>query len=408
MQKSTYLCPYCFTEHKRKTLYFRCRNKRCKPRPDKELAAYNGKAPELRQICFPVTRGSRFSKLEQANCPECKETTSTLVCPNCHNTLPSHGRRNKQMVLSMVGAMDAGKSSYMAVLIRELKRHIALGIHGAASFMDESSARDYEERFLRYLYPWIGTEPSMRIPKTRSCLYKGNIISANRPILVNLKLNKEYETIFRRRMETMNYALALYDAAGEDFEEEGIMFTLSSNLIHSDGILFFIDPMKIPYVRNLLDKELIQGAATSKLWSSSSADDILLRMEKLLRSKLGIPEQEKIKVPIAVVVTKLDAIWNLLPAASLLRKESMHLKEGGFVRQEGAEIQEEVLALLYEWGEIEFLSHLYADFTNVKLFAVSSFGNNPDQYGRLQHPKPVRVEDPFLWLLSENNVVDLI
>ncbi|MDO5521121.1 MAG: hypothetical protein Q4G58_11575 [bacterium] len=408
MQKSTYLCPYCFTEHKRKTLWFRCRNKRCKPRPDKELAAYNGKAPELRQICFPVTRGSRFSKLEQANCPECKEVTSTLVCPLCHNTLPSFGKRNKQVVLSMVGAMDAGKSSYMAVLIRELKRHIALAIHGSASFMDENSAREYEERFLRYLYPWIGTEPSMRIPKTRSCLCGGSFVSVNRPILINCKLNKTYETIFRTRTQTMNYALALYDAAGEDFEDEGVMFTLSNNLIHSNGIFFFIDPMRIPYVRNLLRKEQVDGAATSKLWSSSSADDILLRTAKLLRTKLGIPEQEKLKIPIAVVITKLDVIQDVLPKTSLLRKESRHLKEGGFVRQEGAEIQEEVGALLYEWGEVEFLSHLQADFSNLRLFAVSSFGNNPDPYGRLQHPKPVRVEDPFLWLLSENNVIDLI
>ncbi len=404
MQKSTYLCPYCFTEHKRRDLWFRCRNKRCKLSPDKELAAYTGRAPELRQVCFPYYSGIWFSKREQARCPECQELTSTIICPKCHNTLPEITKKGSNLIISAVGAMDAGKSSYLAVLIRELKRHIALQLNGVAAFMDDMSAREYEERFLRYLYPNIGTDPSLRIPKTKSCFCGNTFISANRPILVNCKFFKKR----KKREENVNHTVVFYDAAGEDFEEEEMMFTMSSNLIHSDAILFFLDPLKIPYVRNSLRRDVVNGAATSKLHSGSSADEILLRMSKLIRAKKGLSEEEKIDIPIAVIIPKLDILEPLLPEYSVLLKESLHLKQGGFVLQEGFDVHEELVALLCEWGEIELLSHLQADFHTFQFFSVSAFGNNPDMYGRLQCPKPVRVEDPFLWVLSENKVIDSI
>lgn len=404
MQKPTYLCPYCFTQHKRYKLCFRCRNLRCIKHPDKELAAYNGKAPELKSVCFMAKKKGIFSKVEQAACPDCGEMTAHIVCPTCHNTLPTYNKAGYEFIISAVGGMDAGKSSYLAVLIREMKRHIAMYLKGVSTFMDDCSAREYEERFLKYLYPNIGTKPAVRIPKTKSCFCGNTLLTANRPILVNCKLPKKSWW----RKEPVNHTLVLYDAAGEDFEEEECMFTISKNIIYSDAILFFVDPMKISYVRNSVKKETALGASTSEQAQGSQADEILLRMAKMIRMQYGLSEEDKIDIPIAVIVSKLDILQPLLQSDSPLLKESIHLKAGGYVLQEGFDIHEELAALLCDWGEEEFLAHLQADFSTYRLFSVSAFGNNPDPYGRLMCPRPVRVEDPLLWIFSENNVIDSI
>lgn len=402
MQKRTYVCPYCFTEHKSSELCFRCVNAKCKKKPDLSYAEYACKAPELKQMTFTGTKKWFGKRKYSAICPLCQSSSERIICPSCHNVLPKMGRNNQTIILSAVGGMDAGKSSYLAVLMHELKRKIACLLHGSASFMEETSAREYEDRFLQYLYPYIGTEPSLRIPKTKSSIAGGESIRANRPILMSFQFMEEgWE-------DTENhYTFVFYDEAGEDFEEETLMFTLAKQIEASNGIFFFIDPLKIAYVRNSLKEEVVKGAATTKDHYGSEADAILLRLANVLRVAGKLEDEEKIDLPVAVILPKLDVLLPLLSENSPLRKSSLHQMEKGYVRQEGFDIQEELKGLLYEWGEQEVLSHLEANFSRYQLFSVSAFGNNPDAYGRFYLPHPVRIEDPFLWMLKELEIIHL-
>lgn len=395
MRKNTYVCPYCFTTHSKSELCFRCVNATCKKKPDHVYAKYCYKAPELRQPAFEGRKKWFGKKKYVGECPYCGRESGQLLCPSCHNVLPGLERSIETKLFTVVGGMDAGKSSYLAVLLHEFKRKGACMLNGVASFMDDTSARVYEEQFLRYLYPCIGTDPSIRLPKTKSSLAGSTYIGANRPILMD----------FKRVEEQKKYTFVFYDEAGEDFEEETLMFTMSEQIAASNGIFFFLDPLKISYVRNRLQEAKIKGASTTEEQYGSDANVILLRLIKVLRAKYKLLEEERISVPVAVILPKLDVLTSLLSRSSPLLRSSMHYEEKGYARQEGFDVHEELGGLLHEWGQQEFLYHLAANFENYQLFAVSAFGNNPDEYGRFYHPKPVRIEDPFLWMLAQMGVI---
>jgi len=57
--KSTFVCPFCFEEHKITEVQYRCTNRRCKDVPDIELTRYeNGNVaiPKLGKPTFNIPR----------------------------------------------------------------------------------------------------------------------------------------------------------------------------------------------------------------------------------------------------------------------------------------------------------------------------------------------------------------
>ena len=67
----------------------------------------------------------------------------------------------------------------------------------------------------------------------------------------------------------------------------------------------------------------------------------------------------------------------------------------------------EIQALLHEWNATAFMSQLETNYSNYSYFAVSALGlnNNPSLDGKIERPRPHRIEDPVLWILKENGVI---
>lgn len=404
MAKITYICPYCFSEHPIHDVLFRCKNRRCKWVPDKELAAYLGRQVEIKQYCFspPPTRKVRMPV--QGMCPECGEATNTRICPSCHNNLPGGIETNKECIISIIGARDSGKSSFVAVLIKELKKRIVGGFGGAISFMDQESYEEYEERFGRYIYPSKPGVVPRRLPQTKSNLLGNTMVGVNRPILCDIRLLRKKWG----KEETIPYTFVFFDAAGEDFDDEGVMFTVSKYISQSEGIIFLLDPMHLQKVRKSLSEEVIKGASTIELGSVSPSEEIILRVARLIRAKKGMPDKERIHIPVAAAFSKLDVLQPLLPPGSVLSKQSPHVRCGKFVREDAFWVGEDMKALLWEWGEQEFLRHLQLNYDNYGLFAFSALGHSPDEEGKIEVPRPIRIEDALLWILQENNIIEAI
>lgn len=70
--KSTFICPFCFEQHKIQDVQFRCTNRRCKDVPDVEITRYeNGdiSIPKMGKTAFKnPARGLSIPK--SAKCPE--------------------------------------------------------------------------------------------------------------------------------------------------------------------------------------------------------------------------------------------------------------------------------------------------------------------------------------------------
>lgn len=404
MARTTYLCPYCFKEHAIGNVLFRCKNKRCKLCQDKVLAEYSGKSVELNQIWFPANKEYKTSMPMNGICPECKEITTTRICPSCHNNLPTTIDCHQEKVIAIIGARDSGKSSFMAVLIKELKKRVISGFHGAMNFMDQESYEEYEERFGKYLYPVKPGAIPRILPQTKTTFVGNTVIGVNRPILCDLKLEKK--NWFHEKM--IPYTFVFFDAAGEDFDDEGVMFTISKYISEAAGILFLLDPLQIHQVRTQLDESVIKKASTIEPQSVSAVEEIIDRVAKLIRAKKGIKECEKITIPVAVAFSKLDAMKEILPSNSILLSRSPHIEKGKFVNHDADLVREEMIGLLNEWGESEFLNHLHLNYMTYSFFACSAFGHSPDEEGRIGTLCPHRIEDPLLWIMKENKMIESV
>ena len=404
MTKRTYLCPYCLKEHELEKVLFRCKNRRCKIYQDKELAMYSGKSVELKQLCFLPQKAGKKGMPMQAICPECGEITTTRICPSCHNNLPTTIDCHQEKVIAIIGARDSGKSSYMAVLIKELKKRVLSGFHGAMNFMDQESYEEYEERFGTYLYPVKPGAIPRILPQTKTSFVGNTSIGVNRPILCDIKLEKK--SWLHDKMHP--YTFVFYDAAGEDFDDEGVMFTISKYISEAAGILFLLDPLQIERIRMQLDASTVKKACTIEPRSVSPVEEIIDRVAKLIRAKRGILECEKIEIPVAVAFSKFDAIKNIVPSNSILLSRSPHVERGKFVKYDAALVNEEMIGLLHEWGEREFLNHLHLNYTTYAFFSCSAFGHSPDEEGRIGTLCPHRIEDPLLWIMMKNKMIESV
>ena len=63
--------------------------------------------------------------------------------------------------------------------------------------------------------------------------------------------------------------------------------------------------------------------------------------------------------------------------------------------------------MLQIWNAGAFTSQLETNYTTYSYFTVSALGlnNNPTENGKIQRPRPHRIEDPLLWLLYKNGVI---
>ena len=53
------------------------------------------------------------------------------------------------------------------------------------------------------------------------------------------------------------------------------------------------------------------------------------------------------------------------------------------------------------------MTDVQSNFRDVAFFGVSALGlhNAPDESGAVKRPRPLRVEDPLLWIMAKNHLI---
>lgn len=398
MSKSTFICPFCFEESPLSQAQFRCTNQRCKDVDDIPLTRYeNGDEdhPLQRKPCFPVKMVG-MSIAKEGKCPECGNTSHAVVCPNCHNKLPESTILGRDMIISVVGSRDTGKSHFVTVLINELIERISVRFGGAMIGFDDSMKR-YQNGAYRRLYNDL-----QKLDLTASSLENVNN-GAYRPLIFTLQLPRK--SLFGTKIDSFTFVF--FDTAGEDLNDEDTMSTVNKYICKSAGIIFLLDPMHIPEVRNQLDNDTITRASSLDWRLAARSDDIMTRVSNLIRNDKRMKSSQKIDIPVAAVFSKFDAIAKLIPAGNTILEPSPHCSEQCFDRADQKNVDSEIRSLLTAWGAQSFMSQLDVNYSRYSYFAVSALGldNNPTADRRIERPRPHRIEDPLLWLLAENKVI---
>lgn len=112
-----------------------------------------------------------------------------------------------------------------------------------------------------------------------------------------------------------------------------------------------------------------------------------------------------IDIPLAAAFTKMDVLMDQLPASSYFRNQSPHRLIGAFDVDDFNTINDEMKAYVDKWNGGGFVQKANA-FKESAFFGLSALGCNPDDLnGTVPIVAPMRVEDPFLWLLYKNKFI---
>lgn len=389
-------CPYCFEAVAPQRILFRCRGRAgrtrgCEPVLDEELAAYTGSTAgaSLPPVFAAAGRGGR------ASCPDCGQPTGNRACPECHNPLPSAYCDSPGRIVALVGAKNAGKSTYIAVLLHELMNRVGTELDASLVACDDRTIERYKRDFARPLL-----EERRLLPTTASAA------TGPREPLVYLLTRTRRTRFARPRNDSL--ALVLFDTAGEDLRSREVRDLHLRYLEAADAIIFLVDPLELPGARaGLLDA--VPGApAVPGDDPDSEPINVIARVTEALRQRRGAARTgpgDRLRVPVAVALTKIDV---LRPA--LLRQSALHRSRSGsgvLDLDDREAVDAQVRALLHDWqaGQLDtYLSQQYAEHA---LFGLSALGGLPeeDRVGA-GGVRPYRAEDPLLWLLYRFGMLD--
>lgn len=387
------ICPYCFEYFHIKDTPFRCTSpaSKCAPEVDKVFQDIWSDSRPIGKVLKPSGEFSDRFK-DSIRCGDCGHISHKRICPHCHMELPHTTGKYKNHIYAVIGGANAGKSHYIAVLIDQIKRRIGPNMGLLLSAEDDFTIDRYTKVFYKPIFENGGV-----IDKTKSATTDTDV---QKPLVYSIRITKD--TLFEKNKVVKYLTLVFFDTAGEDLNSEDTMSTVNKYIYRSDGIILLIDPLQLPLVR----KQLPTGTPMPKM-ISANASDVLNRTTHLIQKGLGLKPAEKIKIPLAVAFTKFDAVEPIIKDTQLqINNNANHDK--GFDADDFEAVNSEMISLLSEWGGEDIVQLAQTRFSKYAFFGLSALGCNPHNTSKIPRVVPHRVEDPFLWLLSNNKIVNKV
>nr|VFK28913.1 MAG: hypothetical protein BECKMB1821G_GA0114241_10432 [Candidatus Kentron sp. MB]VFK33397.1 MAG: hypothetical protein BECKMB1821I_GA0114274_10452 [Candidatus Kentron sp. MB]VFK76145.1 MAG: hypothetical protein BECKMB1821H_GA0114242_10442 [Candidatus Kentron sp. MB] len=381
------ICPYCFDPFRLKDTPFRCASPpaRCTLVPD---AILERKWEDRRPVGKVLSSDGRFTTFR--TCPDCGQRSYKRLCPLCHQELPHIFGEYRNYIFAVIGAKRAGKSHYLPALIEQIKHHVGPRMEMLLQPMNDFTINRYRTDFYNPLFNQHQT-----LEETFSAL-------AGRPGAATIQLPMTFSLTFTGRnligKDSIKRAitLAFFDTAGEDLKSEDTMATVNKYIYRSHGIILLLDPLQLNRVRDQL------GAKVSLPLQDTETSDIVSRVAKLIRQGRELGTGDKIPIPLAIALSKIDAVTSLLDTQAQINSST---KPGsGFDQADFEAIDAEVQSFVVRWDSEHLLQQVRAQFRTYGFFALSALGAPPDGT-KVTRIVSLRVEAPFLWLLHHHKLI---
>ena len=364
-----YTCPRCST---RQVPYFRC-----------------AECAELIEDLGPTTCG-----VFRARCGSCGNWLPTIgsarlqldkVCKNdrCSADL-DHSELGKRAEyrIAIVGAKSSGKSNLMISSIWHFEEQFAPLNNVKMRFENQAE----ETAYRMYV----------------NALKEGRVMSKT----ISAPVPRAFTLSFRTS-DGKGGVLYLYDAAGEDFEDEE---QLAGHPIEDyDGILLVVDPLAEEIIRQTAEQESSEQDVAAAYPSPIEASEILGRLLNVLERAHGTRVGRKFNLPIAVVVTKVDACGLSAKVSIALDNPARRFRSMAVAALHAEAASHEIRVFLRRNG-LGNLVRIVDRFARPAYFGVSALGRSvgwdPTPF------EPRGVVAPLLWLcyqtdaLSDRDFID--
>jgi hypothetical protein len=290
-----------------------------------------------------------------ACCPDCKRTLAGLI-------------EIRKIFVPVFGGPAVGKSAFLLSALQELALRWAPGLGFAVTFPEartESAMQSGWENLARGLPPM----------KTATDLPRAFNVQVGRP-------GQEARLLY------------LYDPAGETFgETEGLV--LHKYQRYLSGLVFLIDPFTIPAVQQEYADRLSRVEAGLKP-SKMPVEDAFARILIGLEEHFGLAKNARLKLPVAVVISKIDA-FDLEQRIGDPAVQARLRSDPGGGDAETARNQI-VREQLVRWGRGDLVHQLETRCSEVGYFTCTALGRMPDGTARPFAGRGVLA--PFLWILG--------
>ena len=205
------------------------------------------------------------------------ESCNRRVCPHCHNPLPPQYGKHPVKFTTVIGITGAGKTVYLAQLIRNLSNYAAKV--GLSCVANNAAARLFlDENRVIQNQPLPGASPSNRLLQ---------------PLFYDL-----IKTAPGGRKETQTFVL--FDVAGENCVDPDLMHRFGRFIEHAHGIFLLIDPKQFDVIRSITPYDPHAGSYDEP---ASSATAVLDAIHNLVAQGKA---DEKCRIPMAVCISKSD------------------------------------------------------------------------------------------------------
>ena len=167
--------------------------------------------------------------------------------------------------------------------------------------------------------------------------------------------------------------------------------------------MYLVDPLQIKYINSRINVD-------NKPAVGPDVSDILNNICQIIRTNKKLKAKDKIDIPIAVSLTKSDVLFKA-PENEEEDKvlfgqcSSLHIprEHGCYDKENFDQIDAELEEYLRRTVGDHFIQTVNG-FAEHSFFAVSALGCNPVGSSLPRGVSPMRVEDPFIWLLNREGL----
>lgn len=298
-------------------------------------------------------------------------------CPYCKRALPYNiDPMTPTYTIAIVGNSSSGKSHYLASCIHLLMQAEAWQTIGCNRIVGQDNTDQLF--YLNYYEPIF--KKAQSIPPTQSIIVPEPLI---------------YELVFPNKLVN----LLFYDASGEDIANADKL-TFSHYILNAFAIIFLADPRSMPCVVDALPASL--QSYRSEQYSNTA---ILNRVISTFKQGASIAPGERLKIPIAITVSKSDLLEFVVSGTHTPLYLRDHDLSSAIDITQFEVINQEVQDFLRRCGDQSLLGTSEM-FENVSFFAVSATGWPEDSNGRFPSIQPRRCLDPLLWILWKLGVIN--
>lgn len=343
-----YICPKCHAEHTNLT---------------------PGKYGILHRTCscgqkLPTTFFNGRRQLT-AKCPECAKHGRQTILSD---------RESRPLCVPVIGGRSVGKTAFITAFSRDFIEKTARERGFRTEIYNAAKQKIYSE---------IQTDYE-----------SGATRMTARPQDVQLASSVSFSFFVKHPRLRPERLIHVYDIAGEVFTDSSEN-EIQKQYEYCQGIVLILDPFSIPSVRDRYEKEM----APEDLAGIGRADinGIISVFINKLRAVTGLSDRKMSRVPLAVVIGKVDSAGLAREfATDKLRKIQERFTEKGGISSADA-LDFRCREFLIENGMQSFVNTIDIQFRDNRFFICSAIGHARD-HGEYT---PMGVSAPMEWIIKK-------